>query len=93
MSSETMRTVQTAQTAQRSLRGLVWAACEALLAAHPSVIESVTISHGLDDPESARFAIAMARRLTQEYCLDVETRTSGTAIILRVSRKARPDGT
>ena len=82
----------TAQTAQQTLRGLIWTACEALLATDPSVIESVTISHGVDDPESARFALAMARRLTEEYCLDVETRTNGTSIVLRVRRRNAPDG-
>ncbi len=85
----------TAQSTQQAIRGLVWAACEALLAADPSVIESVTISHAIDDPDSARFAEAMTRRLTEEYCLDVETRTTGTSIVLRVKRKAaaQPDGT
>ncbi len=87
--------IATAQTAQQTLRSLVWAACQALLATHPSVIESVTISHGVDDAEGARFAVAMARRLTEEYCLDVETRTSGTAIVLRVKRNEaiQPDWT
>lgn len=91
MTGEMVRTTQTAQ--QQSLRGLVWAACEALLAADPSLIESVTISHAIDDPDGARFAEAMTRRLTEEYCLDVDTRTTGTSIVLRVSRKAQPDGT
>jgi hypothetical protein len=63
-----------------------------LLAAHPPVVESLTVSRALDDRDSARLAARMAIRLAQEYNMDVDARTNEGTVTVRLRRVRRDDG-
>ena len=80
-------TTDTGRSAQQSLLRLVRGACEVLRSAHPSVVESLTVSRALDDGYSARLAARMAARLAEEYDVDVDARTNEKTVTVRLSRE------
>jgi len=80
------KTARRARNSQQMLLSLVRGACETLLSAHPSVVESLTVSRTLDDTDSARLAARMATRLAEEYGLDIDARTNATTVTVRLSR-------
>jgi hypothetical protein len=80
------KTARRARNSQQMLLSLVRGACETLLSAHPSVVESLTVSRTLDDADSARLAARMATRVAEEYGLDIETRVDAKTVTVRLSR-------
>ncbi len=73
---------------RQALLDLVREGCETLLATHPSVVESLTVSRVFDDGESARLGIRMAMHLAEEYNLDADIRKHSAAVVVRLSRNS-----
>jgi len=59
-----------------------------LLASHPTVVGSITVSRTLDDGGAAALVRTMALRLAEEYGVAADVTTNGSAITIRLSRGA-----
>jgi hypothetical protein len=57
-----------------------------LLASHPTVVGSITVSRTLDDGDGAALVKTMAVRLAEEYGVAADVTTNGRAITIRLSR-------
>jgi len=60
-----------------------------LLFAHPSVVESITVSRTLDDGDGAALVRTMALRLAEAYHLDADVTEKESALTIRLSRNGR----
>ena len=57
-----------------------------LVATHPSVVGSITVSRTLDSGDGAVLVKTMALHLAEEYGLDADVSTEGATVVVRLAR-------